>query len=546
MVRRRRFPRSHTTAELNNLIVLTPPNLQPPKSEGVRLGELLAALSLATDSAMAFPPETALRTNLLAVRVGRELGLSEQQLEEIFYVSLLRHLGCTAYSHEEGVVVGDDNQFRRDFTGVDSRSLTAVAGTALTRLGAGTGPAGRLKTMAAVARSANELVLPRIVAAHCDASRQLARSLGLSAVVIQALDDIFERWDGKGHPQGLKGESISPAARITHFAHTVVLENWRRGPGGARAMVRRRANHDFDPVAAQLFLTKSEELLELVSANSVWEAALDAEPTSGPWLPLSRLNDLALAFAYFSDLKSPYTLGHCQGVAALVEASAKALGLPSIDVLHLRRAALLHNLGRVAIPNGIWDKPARLSGGEWERLRLYPYHSERILTRISALQPEADLVGSVQERLDGGGYYRGLPAAVISVQMRVLAAADVYVAMTEVRPYRPALSANDAADQLADEVEAGRLDREAVAAVLESAGHHKPRVGGAWPGGLTDREVEVLRAVAQAKPNKLIAQELVISEETVRNHVRHVYEKIGVSSRAGAALFAMENDLIRK
>lgn len=214
--------------------------------------------------------------------------------------------------------------------------------------------------------------------------------------------------------------------------------------------------------------------------------------------------------------------------------------------MSLRRAALLHDLGRVSVPNGIWDKPRPLTAGEWERVRLYPYHTERIIKHLPILRPLAALAGSAQERLDGSGYHRGLPAAMISTEARLLAAADVYHAMTEARPHRPALSTEAAAREVIAEVGAGRLDREAVDAVLEASGHPRSRADRSWPAGLTDREVDVLRRVAQAKPNKAIARELVISEETVRNHIRHIYEKISVDSRAGAALFAMENDLIRR
>ena len=460
---------------------LSPPGPQRSHPKAVPLADLLAALSLATDSAMALPPETALRTNLLAVRIGRELGLPEKELQDVFYVSLLRHLGCTAYSHEEGALVGDDNLFRADFTPVDTANLSEIAGTAVRRLGAGTGPAGRIRTIVSVLRSPDELARPRIVAAHCDASRQLAGLLGMSPEVVLGLDHIFERWDGKGLPLGLKGDRISQPARIAHFAHTVVLELWRRGRAATRALVRRRAKRDFDPFVSQLFLAKSEQLLDLLDGNSVWEMALAGEPTTGQWLPASRLDDLVLAFAYFSDLKSPYTLGHSEKVAAYAAATASLLDASGDASVTLHRAALLHNLGRVAIPNGIWDKPGRLSAGEWERVRLYPYHGERILASNSMLLPEAGLVGSVQERLDGSGYHRGLAAAVISMPMRVLAAADVYAALTEERPYRPALPPAEAANQLLGEVVAGRLDPDAVGAVLESAGHGKHRVGRSWP-----------------------------------------------------------------
>ncbi len=525
---------------------MMPPTAALPETREIRLADLLSALSLATDLAMAFPPETALRTCLLAVQIGRELRIPEEQLADLYYVPLLRHIGCTSYSHEEAVAFGgDDNTTRRDFTGIDVGRLTVVLGTAFPRLGAGEGLAGRARAISSfLAQGPNQW--RKVVTAHCDASARLAQQLGMGAGVIDGLNDIFERWDGKGQPRGVEGEAISLAARVTHFAHTVILQLWRSDAVGARAMVRHRAGSEFDPALAELFLRRFHEFLQPVAAESVWDAALDAEPAVRPWLPASRLDDIARACADFSDLKSPFTLGHCRGAAELVEASGRALALKEGEILSLRRAALLHHLGRVSVANGIWDKPGRLNAGEWERVRLYPYHSERIAARSAVLRPLAPLAGSVQERLDGSGYHRGLPAAVLSTEARLLAAADAYQAMTEERPHRPVLPPQAAAQELQAEVQAGRLDHEAVNAVLESAGHGRSTRGPTWPAGLTEREVDVLRRVAQAKPNKAIARELVISEETVRNHVRHIYEKIGVSSRAGAALFAMENDLIRK
>lgn len=180
--------------------------------------------------------------------------------------------------------------------------------------------------MRAFSTGARSLGLSAVALAHCDASRRLASQLGMAAGVIQGLDHIFERWDGKGYPSGLKAKAICLPARVTHFAHTVVLELWRRGASSALAMVRRRAGHELDPGLVDLLLHRARELLEPVASESVWEATLDAEPPSRPRLPLSRVDDIARAFAYFSDLKSPYTLGHCQGVADLVEAGHVAWG----------------------------------------------------------------------------------------------------------------------------------------------------------------------------------------------------------------------------
>ncbi|MER3486549.1 MAG: metal-dependent phosphohydrolase, partial [Chloroflexota bacterium] len=209
-----------------------------------------------------------------------------------------------------------------------------------------------------------------------------------------------------------------------------------------------------------------------------------------------------------------------------------------------RRAALLHDLGRLGVPNGIWEKPGPLTAAEWERVRLHPYLTERILSRCTALAPLAILAGSHHERLDGSGYHRGIPASLLPPSARILAAADSYQAMTQARPYRPAYSAEAAAQQLQGEADAGKLDRQAVQAVLEVAGHIVTPVRPVWPAGLSDREVEVLRLITTGLSNREVAHRLKISPKTVGHHVEHIYNKIGVSTRAGAALFALQHDLL--
>jgi DNA-binding CsgD family transcriptional regulator len=197
------------------------------------------------------------------------------------------------------------------------------------------------------------------------------------------------------------------------------------------------------------------------------------------------------------------------------------------------------------VPNSIWDKAGRLTAAEGERVRLHPYYTERILTQSPVLRPLAHLAGSHHERRDGSGYHRGTTGGALSTGARILAAADAYQAMIEERPYRAALPPSEAARQVEADVGAGRLDPEAAHAVLTAAGHVRRRTRPSWPAGLSDREVEVLRLVARGKTDKEIGRVLIIAEVTVHHHVRHVYDKIGVSTRAGAALFAMEHDLIQ-
>jgi HD-GYP domain-containing protein (c-di-GMP phosphodiesterase class II) len=259
------------------------------------------------------------------------------------------------------------------------------------------------------------------------------------------------------------------------------------------------------------------------------------------------VEDIASAFAHYVDLKSPFTLEHSAGVARLAEGAAQAAGLPAEARRTLRVAALLHDLGRTSVPNGIWDKPGALNAVEWEQVRLHAYHSERVLARSALMEPYARVAGAHHERADGSGYHRGLAGAVIARPARLLAAADTYQAMTEPRPHRPARPPEDAAWRLSRAAREGLLDREAVEAVLAAAGEKTTvRVRGEWPASLSEREVEVLCLLARGLSNKQIAAELVLSARTVQHHVEHIYAKTGVSTRAAAALFAVQNDLLLK
>jgi HD-GYP domain-containing protein (c-di-GMP phosphodiesterase class II) len=249
------------------------------------------------------------------------------------------------------------------------------------------------------------------------------------------------------------------------------------------------------------------------------------------------------AFADFADLKSPWTRGHSRRVASLAERAGRHAGLDEAACDVLRRAGLVHDLGRVAVENGIWDKPGPLTTAEWERVRLHPYYTERILVRCRSLASLVEPASSHHERLDGSGYHRSLAADSLSREGRILAAADVFAALTADRPHRPALADDAAAGIL--EAETGRgLDPDAVACVLAAAGQRDAPLSSRWPADLTDREVEVLRLIARGRSNRDVGEQLFISPKTVGRHVENLYAKTGVSSRAAAALFAMEHGLL--
>ena len=235
-------------------------------------------------------------------------------------------------------------------------------------------------------------------------------------------------------------------------------------------------------------------------------------------------------------------LGHSPGVAGLAAAAAVRMGMPEPGAV--RRAALLHDLGRTAVPTGVWERRGRLRTADWERVRLHPYHTERILARSEFLSPLARVAGMHHERMDGAGYHRGTSGAQIPPEARLLAAADAYQALTQERPHRPARSGAEAAEEVAAEARRGLLDPDSVRAVVEAAGEAPPPVPDTKPAGLSPREVEVLRLVARGLSNRGIAESLHISPRTAEHHVQHIYTKIGVSTRAGAAMFAMEHGLL--
>jgi HD-GYP domain-containing protein (c-di-GMP phosphodiesterase class II) len=287
----------------------------------------------------------------------------------------------------------------------------------------------------------------------------------------------------------------------------------------------------------------AEELLAGLDQARTWDAVIDAEPALAVTLAGDRFDAALLAIADFVDLKSPYTVGHARAVSELASAAAVELAMPESDVTALRRAGLVHDFGRLGISNAIWDKRGPLAPGDWERVRLTPYLTERILHSSPVLAALGAIALAHRERLDGSGYPRGLRAGAISRPARVLACADAYQAMREPRPHRPVRTADEAARELRADVRAGRFDADAADAVLTAAGHRvrRRREG---PAGLTTREVEVLRLLAQGLTNKEIAERLVISPKTAGNHIEHIYAKIDASSRATASLFAMQRGLL--
>jgi HD-GYP domain-containing protein (c-di-GMP phosphodiesterase class II) len=507
----------------------------------VRLAELVAALSLGVDLGFGQPMEHVLRQCLIALRIGDQLGLDDQQRVDIYYTALLIDVGCHTDAHEQSKWFGDDIALKSTKYDHELGSLRGAA-AAMRRLGAGSPPMHRFRLGLEFAIGGHR-DLDDMAAHHAAIAASLAEQLGLPDGVQEALSGAYEQWDGKGWPGDLKGSEVPLPARVSQIAEFVEVAHRLGGIEAATDLARKRSGGQFDPDLSELVCHDAEAVFADLNSVQTWDAVIASEPALGVTLSGEGFDAALLAIANFVDLKSPYTLGHARAVADLAAEAGAQLGLPGDEVRTLRRAGLVHGLGRLSVSNSIWDKRGPLGLGEWERVRLTPYLTQRMLRHSSALAPLGAIAVQHRERQDGSGYPQGLSGAAILRPARILAAADAYQAMREPRPHRAALAADEAAAELRGEVTAGRLDAEATEAVLGAAGHRVSRRR-AGPAGLTRREVEVLRLVARGMSNKEVAQALVISPKTVANHVEHIYSKIDASSRAGASLFAMHHGLL--
>ena len=515
---------------------------EPVARTSVRLAELLAVLSLAADLGMGQPMEHVLRQCLISLRLAQRLGMDAAEREVVYYAALLAWVGCHVDAYEQAKWFGDDTALKADFRRVDFATPVTGPLFMLRHLGAGRPTVERARLGAAFlgdGRRAAEAMLEN----HWLAADELAARLGLAQRVRDSVEQTFERWDGKGVPKGVRGEEILLSSRLVTLADVVEVFHHAGGTDAAISVARQRRGTQFDPQVVDVFAAEAPSLFTGLDEASSWDAVIAAEPALEVRLTDAEFEAALEAIADFADVKSPYTIGHSRGVADLAGEAARIFGLGGQDVTLVRRAGLVHDLGRLGVPNTIWDKPGQLNHAETERVRLHPYLTERMLASSPALAPLAAIAVQHHERLDGSGYPRGLAGGAVSPGGRVLAAADFYHARTEPRPHRPAGPAGEAAAQLRAEARAGRMDGDAVAAVLSAAGHRATRRR-ARAAGLTSREVEVLRLLARGLSNKEIGDRLGISRKTAGHHVEHIYTKTGTTNRALASLFAANHGLI--
>jgi HD-GYP domain-containing protein (c-di-GMP phosphodiesterase class II) len=509
-------------------------------SDALRLVEAAGVLSLAGDLAMGQPLEHGLRTAMLAVRLAQSMGLPTDDQVSVFYTGLLNSAGCTADSEVDARFFGDELAARPPMMAAFSGSRLGLMIATMRVAHRGSPPLMRAAMMArsAVGGVAEFRAWAR---AHCDVARLLGARMGLTAQTQQALRHLYERWDGKGMPGDIRGEQLPLAVRLMHVAQDADMAWHNGGAELADRVLAQRAGSGLDPHAVAAFRKLGGQVYAGLDAPSIWDEVMLGEPGPQPLVSENRMDACLSAVADFADLKSMWTIGHSRGVGDLAGHAGVLAGLNAADVRLLRRAALVHDIGRVTVPFSVWAKPGPLTRGEREQVRLHAYHSERVLDVADGLRPLARLAGSHGERCDGSGYHRGSRAADLPLTARLLAAADCYQAMREHRAHRPALPPEAAASELSREAEVGRLAPEAVNAVLAAAG--QPGRPVSRPAGLSGRECEVLALLARGMATKQIARQLGISPKTCDHHIQSVYAKVGVSTRAGATLFALEHGL---
>ncbi|MGW7684327.1 HD domain-containing phosphohydrolase [Kribbella sp. NPDC054772] len=506
----------------------------------IRLAELLAALSLGIDLAFGQPMEHVLRQCRIATRLCELAGVDEDTRAAAYYSALLVNVGCHADAHEQARWFGDDIAFKTHKYD-DPASKLAELTTMLGLLGAGSPPLHRLRVGFEFLLGGHRGV-ETMIAEHARLARALGEELDLPEGALDALAGSYERWDGRGWPGERHGDQIPIAARVIQLAEFAEVAHRNHGVDGAVAFATRGAGTQFDPGLVETLRANAGKVFHELDEIGSWDAVLEGEPALRV-LPPSKVDAALAAIGRFVDLKSPFFLGHSEAVASLASAAASGVGMTAVERSSVYRAGLAVGFGRLGVSNAVWDKPRPLTTAEWERVRLVPQLAGRMLQHSAALAPTARIVGQHRERLDGSGYPSGIAGDSISGAARVVAAADSYQAMLEPRPHRAPHTPDEAAQVLRADAREGRLDPDAVAAVLAVAGHRVPRRR-ADNAGLTNREADVLRLAARGLPNKEIAKRLVVTPKTVGNHIEHIYTKIGVSNRAAAALFATRHGLL--
>jgi HD-GYP domain-containing protein (c-di-GMP phosphodiesterase class II) len=506
--------------------------------ETVTWPELFAVASLACDTGMGLPLETGLGVCLVSLALGETVGLGEEELTRVYRLAMLEHIGCTAAAPTAAAVVGDELVMREhaatlDFS--DQREMFRfMLGHVARVYPTPARPLGLFRAMAGGRR------LLDTAADVCEAGQMLGRRCGYDEASLIDLERVYENWDGSGFPAAVSGDAIPVPVQIVQVATLAVNAERTIGAEAASALLRARRGRALAPGVVDAFVAAPERMFAPLTAPSWWDAVVAAEPGGPRPISTDQVDDALAALGDFADLKAPCLVGHSSGVARLVDDAAGLYGLGDQARTRLRRAAWVHDIGRVTVSSGVWTTSRPLTAEQREQVRMHPYYTQRVLSYSPYLRALSETASCHHERLDGSGYFRGAAGVALDAPARLLAAADLYRTKREERPHRAALDPDEAAAHVRAEVAAGRLDALAAEAVLSAAGSGTV----VRSTRLTPREIEILVAVARGGSTREIARRLTVSPKTVDGHLQRIYPKIGVGTRGGATLYALEHGLL--
>ncbi|VVE33847.1 phosphohydrolase [Pandoraea horticolens] len=483
----------------------------PPSTAG--LTDAILALAFIGDLSMGRSTDHSRRAACLAGWLARECGADLAAQNHARATALLRWSGCTANASGFAELLGDDVAARE---------------------------AMMAQTLPPLSTQTQSLIVP-LALIHCEVSGDIAATMGMPARVVDALRNVFERFDGKGMPGGHEGDAIPETVFFVNVASDLEILSHAHGRDTARAFVRSQSDAKYPARLVETALRHADHWFDELASGDLdtptWQLAGHHRHAD---VPLSLLADV-------TELKLPWLAGFSRRTADLASRTAQCLALDTDTQAQLHAAALLHGIGRAALPNRLWETDGKLSADQWEKVRLVPYWSARAAKQIDGLRLTAELASYAYERLDGSGYFRGVAGPALSTPQRILAAAVAFEALLADRPWRRAHSFDEAAGVLSREAGDGKFDAEVVAAIVATAQGQTLRPRAAAPGTgslLSPREIDVLRQISTGLSNKEAARALALSPSTVRTHVESIFRKLDCSTRAAATLKALTAGLL--
>jgi HD-GYP domain-containing protein (c-di-GMP phosphodiesterase class II) len=479
--------------------------------------------------------------------ISEAAGLEKEVRDTVYWVALLRYIGCTGHAHEVATVFGDEIAIRAQTLVHDAANPAEVMHDVVAFATAGRSDEEREQIVRMIQQTAHEWAVHNFKSG-CEVADMLAQRLDFGPAVRDALRFTFERWNGNGFPTHAKGEAIPMAMRVVHLSQDMEAIGRLFTPAKAIDAARDRRDRTYDPALADVFVEQGSGWFDRLAKLDPWDAVLSLEPEPQRLLDGEALENALTVAADFIDLKSPYMGGHSRRCAQLSAEAARVLGLAEDEVTKVRGAALVHDLGTTAVSNSILDKRGPLTRAEFDRVELHPMLTEQMLRRSAALAALNPVASAHHEKCDGSGYHKRVRTDSADAGACVLAATEIYVGLTTERADRAPFSAEEAASELRQLASGAVLEPRATQSVLAAAGHGEPKSTMSGrpknPGGLSHREVDVLRLAAKGLTTQEIADRLFISPKTADHHIQHIYNKITVSTRAAAALWAMQNALV--